>query len=139
MEAISSVRESSDLFLQVLVFLELDCGVSEDSVLVLGVGEAHVVGEVDNHLVFVNVVLFEELWLFLLKTFQHGCVVGRSVHCAHAVQLLGLGPVFVFVVHLSPGGTFEVVGGQSESLGVRWSHCSRHIIGLYSLLLLYNF
>jgi len=66
MESVPTVVQTSDLFIEIFFFLEEDSGVAEDSALVFGVGDAHVIVEVSNQLLLVDIVLFVEFGALLL-------------------------------------------------------------------------
>jgi hypothetical protein len=66
MESVPTVVQTSDLFIEIFFFLEEDSGVAEDSALVFGVGDTHVIVEVCDELLLVHVVLFVEFGALLL-------------------------------------------------------------------------
>ena len=66
MESIPTIVKTSNLFIKILFILEEDGGVAEHSALVFGVGDAHIIVEVSNQLLLVDVVLFVEFGALLL-------------------------------------------------------------------------
>jgi hypothetical protein len=116
MESVTTIGQSSDLVIEVLLLLKLGSCVSEDLGLILAVSDAHIVSEMSDQLRLANVVLFVEFGLLLIETLEHGLVVGGRINHAHVVHLLGLLEIFVSIVDFSAGGSIEVVWGQSEGL-----------------------
>ena len=90
MESIAAVVESSNLLLEILLLLELHSSVTEYLALILGVSEAHIVGQVSDELSLAQVVLLVKLRLFLLEAHQHRLVVGICINQALVVQVLSL-------------------------------------------------
>ena len=101
-ESVTAVGKSSDLLIKMLLLLDLNCGVSEDLALVFCVREAHVVSEMRDHHSLVNVVLFEELRLFLLHALQHNLVVSSCIEHAHVVEFLCLNEFRMRIVCFYP-------------------------------------
>jgi len=108
-ESVTTVRQSSDLIVQVLLFLKLSSGISEDLRLILSVGEAHVVSEVSNQLSSRKIVFLIKLRLFLLEALKHSLVVSGSIEHAHAVHFLGLLEILVSIIKLSARSTIKGV------------------------------
>lgn len=78
-ESIPAIVKTSNLFIKILFLLEEDGGVAEDSALVLGVGDAHVIVEVSDQLLLVHVVLLVEFGALLLKSQKHGLIVSGGI------------------------------------------------------------
>lgn len=90
MESVATIIETSDLFCDMFLLLEVSSGVAEDLALVFGVSEAHVVVEVSNQLFLVDIVLLIEVCALLLKSLKHGLVVGCGIEQALIQHLLSI-------------------------------------------------
>lgn len=101
MESVSSVSESSDLIVKVLLLLELSGGVSENLALILGQCKAHIIVQVSDELLLVEIVLLKELRLLSLYALHHNVIVRSGIKHAHGVHLLGLLEIRVAIVSLS--------------------------------------
>lgn len=90
MESVATIVETSDLFCDMFLLLEVSSGVAEDLALVFGVSEAHVVVEVSNQLFLVDIVLLIKVCALLLKSLKHSLVVGCGIEQALIQHLLSI-------------------------------------------------
>ena len=71
MELVSSIIQSPDVVVQVILLVDLCCGFPEHFRVHLRVWEAHVVGQVSLHLGFAHTFKGEDLWVLRLGSSKH--------------------------------------------------------------------
>ena len=94
MELVTSVAESTNSILKMLLLTELNGRVLESRIFVFDNWKADVILKVETELVPARRLIIKVLWLFVQQALDHGLRVGISIHIAnlrHVLSFLELG------------------------------------------------